>query len=380
MKTRLKILVVGQTPPPFHGQAIMIQMLVDGPIEDAELIHLRMAFSDSLDEVGRFKLRKIFHLIKLILSIYWIRIRHNPSVLYYPPTGPNRVPLIRDTILLICTRWLFKWTVFHFQASGVSELIRSLSLWQQFIVWQALGTPDAAIQLSSLTVSDASFLKAKRQYLIPNAAEDHAKERVFRKDASAESFPQIRLLYLGTVCETKGVLVLIDAIKTLTTSLPKVHLDIVGGFQPASFKSQVLDRIKQLELQSQVTLHGQRTGDAKWKFFANADVFCFPTYYESEGFPCVLVEAMSFSLPIVSTNWRGIPSMVRDGETGFLVAPRDVESLSVAIERLVENTGQREAFGRLARLRYEAEFTRSRHLQLMSEVFRNLPAMVHAKG
>jgi len=83
----VKVLVVGQTPPPFHGQAIMIDMLVKGPLADVSLHHVRMAFSDKIDLVGKLQVSKIPHVFSLILQIVWMKVRFNPTVLYYPPAG-----------------------------------------------------------------------------------------------------------------------------------------------------------------------------------------------------------------------------------------------------------------------------------------------------
>jgi len=367
----IRVLVVGQTPPPFHGQSIMIQMLVDGPIDGVEVCHLRMAFSDTMDQVGRIQIGKIFHLVYLIFAIFWLRIRYRIQVLYFPPAGPNRIPLIRDTLLLLSTRWLFKKTVFHFQASGVSELISKLPAWQQFFVLRAMRRPDAAIQLSALTVADAKFLGAKQIHYVPNAAEDFAKSKLaFRKHLSEGL--KTRILYVGTVCETKGVLVLLDALAGLRREVESVHLDIVGSFRPSSFETVVKRRIDSLNLSSIVSIHGQKVGDEKWAMFANADIFCFPTFYESEGFPCVIVEAMSFSLPVISTRWRGIPSIVVDGETGILIDIKDHDALASHLALLASDDSTREEMGKRARARYESEFTRPKHLEYMSQVFREI--------
>jgi glycosyltransferase involved in cell wall biosynthesis len=363
-----KVLVVGQTPPPFHGQSVMIQMLVDGPIEGVEIHHLRMAFSGNLDEVGRFQFGKLFHLFYLIIAIYWIRLRNPISVLYFPPAGPNRVPLIRDTLLLLSTRWLFRKTVFHFQASGVSELISRLPSWQRFLVRRAMSRPDAAIQLSEKTVADAEYLGAKQIHFIPNAADDHAKS-IPPSLPHATANDVTRLLYVGTVCESKGILYLLDALAGLVEKEQSIHLDIVGSFQPSVFEQVVRSKIKSLNLTSNVSVHGQKTGDDKWAMFANADLFCFPTYYESEGFPCVLVEAMSFSLPIVSTDWRGISSIVDEGQTGFLVRTKDSQSLVSRIQQLIHDPKLRCEMGQKARLRYESHFTRPRYLESLAKVF-----------
>jgi glycosyltransferase involved in cell wall biosynthesis len=86
-------------------------------------------------------------------------------------------------------------------------------------------------------------------------------------------------------------------------------------------------------------------------------VFCLPSYYEREGMPLVVLEAMQFSLPIVATRWRGIPSMVTDGETGFLVPVHDATATADSLERLLRDSDLRRALGRAARTVFEREFT-----------------------
>ena len=71
-------------------------------------------------------------------------------------------------------------------------------------------------------------------------------------------------------------------------------------------------RIHELNLALHVRFHGVLDGDAKWRMFAETDALCLPTHYESETFPTVLLEAMSMSLPVVATRWRGIPEMAGD--------------------------------------------------------------------
>jgi glycosyltransferase involved in cell wall biosynthesis len=62
---------------------------------------------------------------------------------------------------------------------------------------------------------------------------------------------------------------------------------------------------------------GRKVGIEKWTAYRCADIFCFPTYYGPETFGNVLLEAMMFELPTVSTRWRAIPDIVVEGETGF---------------------------------------------------------------
>ena len=270
-----------------------------------------------------------------------------------PPAGPNKVPIYRDIIILLSVRWLFAKTIFHMQASGGSEFQSRMNGFGRFLFRWAYGRPDAVIRLSEFTVDDATNYAARQQFIVPNCADDELDR--FAQDES-RNHDGIHILYVGTVCETKGILDLLEAAYLLKQREIPFHLSVVGGFQPDSFGAEVKRKVEQLELDQEITLHGQLTGDDKFQQFAAADVFCFPTFYESEAFPCVIVEAFSFGLPVVATRWRGIPSIVEHEKTGVLIEPRDINSLSDALASLATNQEIREQWGQASRERFVESF------------------------
>jgi glycosyltransferase involved in cell wall biosynthesis len=89
----------------------------------------------------------------------------------------------------------------------------------------------------------------------------------------------------------------------------------------------------------------------------SADVFVLPSH--SEGFPYVVLEAMSMSRPIVATRVGAIPQMLDDGEgpAGELVPPQDVAALERAVERVLTDAALRGDLGRRARRIVERRFT-----------------------
>ncbi len=371
VKQAVRVLVVGQTPPPYHGQALMIKMLLEGKMPDVELYHVRMAFSDDMNQVGRLQLGKLIHLAVVISSIIYYRCRFGIRVLYYPPAGPDLVPLLRDIAILLSTRWMFAKTVYHFHASGVSELIGRLPLPLRWLARGAMSGPAAAIQLSELTTPDAAALQAQQIFTVPNAAHDDAHRLNFSpRLRQADSL--LKVLFLGTVCEGKGVLVLLDACADAIAKGTRIQLDIVGSFQPSEFREQVENRIRAAGMQDVVRLWGQQTGEDKWRRFSEVDLFCFPSHYQSEGFPCVLLEAMCFSLPVISTIWRGIPSIVEHGKTGFLIAPHDHSRLSGYLQSLAEDAALCLNLGRAGRTRFCEQFTVEKYVMGLRQAFINV--------
>jgi glycosyltransferase involved in cell wall biosynthesis len=407
MSGRIKVLVVGQTPPPYHGQAIMIERLLRGQFAHVQLFHVRMAFSDTVSNVGRFKLGKVVHLLAVIVRIIYSRLVHGTKVLYYPPAGANRVPVYRDLAILLCTRWLFRRVIFHVHATGISELYPQLGRVEQFLFRRALFHPDAIVRITRCGVNDNRLLQARREWIVPNGVDDEfsrlecngaraavrnvpalATQELALSGAKAAhqielgeansidstatvicTFEPLHILFVGILRESKGLLVLLEACGFLAARGVPLEMEIAGQFQSAEFEHQVKSQIAELGLERQIRFLGVVQGEAKWEAYARANVLCLPTHYEAETFPTVLLEAMSFAVPVVASRWRGIPDIVDDGVTGFLVEPHDAQAVADRLEQLQADPQLRSRMGAAARTKFLEQFTTQRYWNRMEEVF-----------
>jgi len=361
-----KVLVVGQTPPPYGGQAIMIERFVRCKMADVELIHVRMGFSSNMNEVGRVRIAKILHMFGLILRIIYRRFASGVRILYYPPSGPDRVSMYRDVIILIATRWLFDKTIFHYHASGLSELYGELSPVSQWFFRRAYFGADAAIRLSHLTPEDGRLLEAKQDYIIPYHIDDPCPN--FTPLPHVESYTKdrpLRILLVGILRESKGVLVLVEACAKLLAKGIPIQVEVMGQWYSNEFKALLTKRIDELKLGNYVRFLGVVTGPDKFVHYRNADVFCFPSFFNCEAFPVVVLEAMGCGLPVVSTRWRGIPTMVDEGETGFLVEPHDASAVAERLTALAYDASLRESMGLAGRSKFERNYSIARHASRM---------------
>ena len=315
----------------------------------------------------------------MILAVWRAWWRWRPAILYYPPSGPNRVPFYRDVVLLLCTRWLFRHTVFHFHAAGLSELFPRLHPVERWLGKLAYFAPSAAIRLSPVAVDDPQFIRAKRNLIIPNGVPDQtdllnqsrsAAEAVHRENGPGSA--PLRIVYLGTVCESKGVSDLLRACTELKARGVAWQLKIIGGVQRPEYLEELEQYIRQQGLEARVEFTGQLVGQAKARTCAEADVFCFPSFYESEGFPCVLLEAMSLSLPLVSTRWRGIPAIIDEGQNGFLVEIHQPGQIADRLQQLAESADLRKRLGQSARHKFQREYTLATYRGRLANLFREL--------
>jgi glycosyltransferase involved in cell wall biosynthesis len=108
------------------------------------------------------------------------------------------------------------------------------------------------------------------------------------------------------------------------------------------------------------------SGAAKARTFAESDYFCFPTYYHAESFGLVVVEAMAFGLPIVTTRWRSIPEIMPPDYPG-LVDVRAPEQVASALIRLAS-----ERSGEPMRANFLKHFTLQAHLTALARAIRSV--------
>ena len=343
----------------------MIEDFLKGSYETLHLVHVPMSFSRSTSEIGAFGIRKLFHLGSVLGSIWKARFKNSGTVLYYPPAGANLNPVLRDMVLLLASRWLFRYTVFHFHAAGLKNIFPKLSRLLQPLFMFAYGTPDLAIFPTRATSGEASFLKARVTAIIPCGAPDCAPPSLTTKPSERSGV--LTILFAGILCEEKGVLVLLEACRILRDAGQSCNIVCLGTFQTSEFKQRVENFLHQHELTSKVSFPGVLTGIEKHLAFLTADIFCFPSYYPAESFGVVLIEAMSYSLPIVASDWQGIPEVTGQSEGSLLVPVRDPDALASSLATLISSPRLRNSLGIRNRIRYLTYFTQEKYRANLEE-------------
>jgi colanic acid/amylovoran biosynthesis glycosyltransferase len=155
------------------------------------------------------------------------------------------------------------------------------------------------------------------------------------------------IVAIGRVIVKKGFANLIRACALLVERGKSFRCEIVGE---GPLENQLRAQIEQLRLQEFVQLPGPKPQHELRARLANASVFVLPSVPEPEGgmdnLPTVIMEAMATGLPVVSTRVGGIPEMVIDNQTGFLVQPEDAVALAGAIEKVTNDRSLGQTLGR----------------------------------
>lgn len=172
----------------------------------------------------------------------------------------------------------------------------------------------------------------------------------FEKFNPSDSTTPGRLLSVARLTEKKGLKYAIDAVAEIRNSTADISYHIIGS---GKLRGTLEARAQDAGIDDIVTLLHNVSERRLLQELNDAQIFVLPCIVTDEGdrdaTPVSLKEAMAMQIPCVTTPIGGIPEFMIDGETGFLVPPRDVNSLSKALKSLLINDDQRQLMARTAR-------------------------------
>jgi len=244
----------------------------------------------------------------------------------------------------------------HFGTNGVSALSwREADLWRgkltvAFHAHEIAGFTDKAGRryYRNLFNSDARLLPVSdfwcRKLIAWGANPDRVTVHRMGIDCEAiefqpKSIPQDRSVEIISVCrlvEQKGLEYALRAIASLSRGRSGVHLTIVGD---GPLRDELVALASELGVSGAVTFLGAQPQDRVRTLLATSHVFLAPSVTAAdglmEGIPVSIMEAMAAGLPVVATRHSGIPELIEDGVSGFLVGERDVAGLSEGLSWLM---------------------------------------------
>jgi colanic acid/amylovoran biosynthesis glycosyltransferase len=184
---------------------------------------------------------------------------------------------------------------------------------------------------------------------------------------------RLRLVTVGRLVEKKGVEHVLRAMRILLDRGVDVEYGILGD---GPRRERLAALAAELGVKDRVTLHGRQGQEAVRDELERSDVLVAASVTgadgDEEGIPNVLKEAMALGLPVVGTRHAGIPELIEDDVSGFLVPERDEASLADALQRLARDPGRWATMGRAGRATIEREYDIHRLNDRLAGLLENL--------
>ena len=351
-----KILFITPLPPPVHGSSMVCQSIKESSVlnETFEMDFVNLSTSRKMEEIDKrswaLYARKAVRFIGAYAKTCWLLASHRYDLCYLAITC-HGVGFLKDAPFVLLCKLFGRKVVIHQHNKGMAKDVdRPIYRWLLPMVYRHT----KVILLSwRLYVDIEKVVKREQVMICPNGIPDTncSKTSVERHNDVSH------ILFLSNLIVSKGVLVLLDALKILKERGYQFVCDFVGGETKELNGRSFIQEIESRGLEGIAVYHGRKYGKDKEEFLQMADMLVFPTYYFNECFPLVLLEAMMYGLPVISTDEGGIRDEVKDGKNGFVVKPQDAVALADAIQRLLDDKDARQTMGAEGRRMFKEQFT-----------------------
>jgi len=332
---KIKLLSILHRSPPAHGASKVGDFISSSQNinEEFDCYYITIKSSDTISDIGKISIKKIYLVIELYIKILWALISFRPNKIYFT-ASISGVAFYRD--LVVSSLWkiyrLFKNVdiYYHYHTKGINNFVssseRNLKLTSFFIKNVNL------ILLSPILFSDFNKIKSfNKVYYLPNGVENILNNIEFvKKD-------RVDILYLSNMIKSKGYFSVLELANK--TKDREIYYHFAGGWQDDDDKEEFFRYLEENDLSKKVVFYGFINGKEKSDLFKKSDIFMFPTRYKNEAFPLTILEALSYGIPIISTDEGSIPYIL-DNKSGIIL--NNLDNLENALNQAVNTLLNRE--------------------------------------
>ena len=353
--TRHRLLVIGPLPPPLGGVQLVIDMQrrsllaqeFDLHVVDTSKRQLRWAVENPTWKTPLYMMRDFSRLLRALM-----RVRPDVVLVHAAPS----LSFLRDWIFMVAARLTGAKVICHYHGTLHTRFPSGETRSGRLIGRFLMAAAHRVIVLGPTYQREMG--KAWRRDDVtwaPNMA-DIALFRDMPADTPAPWLApgDKAVLFVGRLSAPKGIYDLFDAIPRVLERHPEANFVLVGVAERDALEPVIRAEAERRGIAARITFLGSLEGREKAAAFVTSRLIVVPSW--TEAFPLVIPEAMAAGLPVIATTVGAIPDFVKDGEDGFLIAPKNPHMLAHSICRLLDDEGLRQRISKRVRERAPREF------------------------
>lgn len=246
--------------------------------------------------------------------------------------------LIKDLLILEYAKKHGIRTVLHFHCGRIPEIVKNNN-WETWLLRRVLKRTDVPVVMDDKSLKVLHGTNVNSAVYIPNPLSTFVSDVVAHSKNTVKKVRN-RLLFVGHVVDIKGVYELVEA----CNKIADIELRMVGHVEPVV--KAALTSIASNRNAEWLVFKGGLSREETIKEILAADILVAPSYIE--GFPNVILEAMACGTPVIASGVGAIPQMLDNGRCGVLIAPRSVDSIYDAVNKLLPDNALKDALARNA--------------------------------
>lgn len=377
MENKKKIIFVGSLPPPYHGSATYFQNLINHPEINKKfkvVVYDTSEKRKDLENVGRIDFINIKTAIGNLFQFKKICRKEKPDLVYL--NTPQGIAYFREGLFVLIAKIFSKALIVqHLHGSEFLNFYGRSNFFFKFFINLTQKRINYSIVLSdNLRYIFRKWNKLENIFSVPNGIQPEVD---FEQRELNGRLPV--LFFFGNLYKFKGLILSLKILEIVRRKFPKIKMNIAGNWGYDSYfnmpqntiKEEFYKIIRENNLQENINFIGPAYDKDKIELLKNSDILVYPTYMD--GFPIVLLEAMSAGCPVVTTRVVGsIPEVVVNNETGFLISDYKPERYADAIIYIINNPDLFSKLSVNSQKRFKEKYTLDKNIKIIINTFEKI--------
>ena len=347
MDDRVKVLMVGPDRSVHGGISGVVNLLYEAGLADRVQIKYIGTMKDGT------KLKKLF--VAIVAYARFLCCVHRYDIVHVNMSSDSSY--LRKSLFIKAAKKAGKKLVLHQHGGDIQNYYVGLDDAGKRKMQDVLSMPDIMLVLGREL---QKFFKS----VVPDQRITIFSNSVIIPEKYEKDYTNHNILFLGRLCNDKGIRELVEAMKHIIIKVPDAHLYLGGMWEDGKLKPLVD------ELGDNVSFLGWVSGDDKVRLLKECSVYVLPSYYE--GQPVSVLEAMAYSSAVVATTVGSMPEMIVSGESGELVPPRDAKALEQALIKVLDDKDYRKYLAQAGRQVVAYRFDVNKNLDKLCEIYKEV--------
>ncbi len=321
------ILFLSPLPPPFYGSAMSSQTCLNvlQSSNKYNVVNIKVNYSKSFSDIETITLKKVVGYFTGLYRIVTYSKKFKPRLVYIMP-ATSGFAFYRDFSYALVAKFLNKHVIFHLRTQ-ITRKEKDNKL-KDYIFKKAFRNSKIIVLGKELKKHILSYPGISDTYILPNAIVCKLNDEDFKKiEAERLTHKKVRLVFISNMIISKGWVKTLQAADILKRKNIDFDIKFAGSWPSDVEKEEFYKLVNEYNLHDSVKYLGHINEEQKKDVLSSSDVMVFPTEYEYEALPRVIIEAYEYGIPVISTQNGAIPSIIIHGQTGYMLnesTPREI--------------------------------------------------------